>query len=306
MIYNSITEIIGKTPLLRLNNIEKKFNTNSRIFAKLEFLNPTGSIKDRTANSMISWALERGEIDKNTVIIEPTSGNTGIGLAAICASLGMRIILTMPDNMSQERMKILKALGGEVVLTDGQKGMTGAVEKAKQLSSEIQNSFIPSQFNNFDNPFIHFSTTGPEIYRDIDENIDIFVAAFGTGGTISGTSQYLKSQKSDVVTIGIEPEGSPFVTTGKSGPHKIQGIGAGFIPDTLNVDLIDEIVTVSDEQAYSFAKDMAKYEGLLVGPSSGAALCVAVAKGCDQQNKGKNIVFIAPDNGLRYLSTDMF
>ncbi len=306
MIYNSITELIGKTPLLRLCNIEKKFNTGSRIFAKLEFLNPTGSIKDRTAFSMISWALERGEINKETVIIEPTSGNTGIGLAAIGSSFGMRVILTMPDNMSQERIKILKALGGEVVLTDGEKGMTGAVEKAKELSNEIQNSFVPSQFENFDNPFVHFSTTGPEIYRDLDENVDIFVSAFGTGGTISGSSQYLKSQKSDIITIGVEPKGSPFVTKGTSGPHKIQGIGAGFIPDTLNVDLIDEIVTVSDEQAYSFAKDMAKHEGLLVGPSTGAALCVAVEKACDQKNKGKNIVLIAPDSGLRYLSTDMF
>ncbi len=306
MINNSIVEIIGNTPLLRLNNIEKEYNTHGNIYAKLEFLNPTGSVKDRAAYYMLNNALINGKIDKETVIIEPTSGNTGIGLAAICASLGMKIILTMPSTMSKERIAMLSALGAQIVLTDGNLGMTGAIEKAKVLNSEIPNSFIPSQFDNFDNILSHIETTGPEIYKQIDGKVDILVSAFGSGGTLSGIATCLKEKKADIKVIGVEPAGSPFISQGKAGPHKIQGIGAGFKPDNLLLDKIDVIEMVSDDDTYEYARAIVKREGLLVGISSGAALAIAVKEAMKEENVDKNIVVIFPDSAQRYLSTDLF
>ncbi len=306
MANNSIVEIIGNTPLLRLNNIEKEYNACAKVYAKLEFMNPTGSVKDRAAYYMLNNALSNNTINIETVIIEPTSGNTGIGLAAICASKGMKIILTMPETMSKERISILESLGAQVVLTEGKLGMKGAIDKALELRDDIKNSFIPSQFENYDNVLAHIETTGPEIYSQLDSQVDIFVAGFGTGGTLSGTAKYLKDKNKDIRVIGVEPLSSPFVSEGKSAPHKIQGIGAGFKPQNLLLDVIDDTETVSDLDSYEYTKMAIKKEGLLVGISSGAALCVAIKEAKKEANKNKNIVVIFPDSAQRYLSTDLF
>ena len=295
-IYKDVTELIGKTPLMKLKN--------SSILAKLEFFNPAGSIKDRAAFEMIDDAEKKGLLRPDSVIIEPTSGNTGIGLASICASKGYRIILTMPETMSVERRNLLKAYGAEIVLTDGTKGMNGAVEKAKELAKEIKNSFIAGQFENPANPQAH--TTGPEIWEDTDGKIDILVASVGTGGTITGTGQYLKSKNPEIKIIAVEPEGSPLLSKGVSGAHKIQGIGANFVPEILDKDIYDEIITVSDENALKTGKEIARTEGILVGISSGAAVYAAREISKRPENKDKIIVAILPDTGERYLSTEMF
>lgn len=304
--YNGITELIGKTPLVRLHNLERELGLDVTLLAKLEYFNPAGSVKDRIAKAMLEDAKERGELNEETVIIEPTSGNTGIGLAAIAAAMGHRIILTMPETMSVERRNILKAYGAEIVLTDGAKGMTGAIEKAQELSEQIENSYIPGQFSNAANPKIHETTTGPEIWNDTEQNVDIFVAGVGTGGTVSGVGAYLKKKNPEVKIVALEPADSPVLSGGRPGPHKIQGIGAGFVPNTLNTDIYDEIITVANDDAFKFGKKIAASEGILVGISSGAALHAAVMLARRPENKGKTIVALLPDGGDRYFSTPLF
>ena len=305
-IYKNVTELIGGTPLIELVNYERKNNVEATILAKLEYFNPAGSVKDRVAKSMIEDAEKNGILKKGSVIIEPTSGNTGIGLASIAASRGYRLILTMPETMSVERRNLLKAYGAELVLTDGSKGMKGAIEKADELAKEIPGSFIAGQFVNPANPEAHFETTGPEIWRDTDGKVDIFVAGVGTGGTVTGTGKYLKSQNSDVKIVAFEPEGSPFLTKGVAGPHKLQGIGAGFRPDILDMNVIDEVLTIGDEDAFATGKKIAREEGMLVGITSGAAVFAATLLARRPENKGKTIVALLPDTGDRYLSTPMF
>jgi len=306
MIYKQITELVGKTPLLELCNYEKEFDAEAKIIAKLEFFNPAGSVKDRVAVKMIEKAESEGILKKNSVIIEPTSGNTGIGLACVAAARGYKIILTMPETMSVERRNLLKAYGAEIVLTDGRCGMSGAIEKAKELAEEYENSFIPSQFENEANPMAHFMSTGPEIWEDAEGQVDIFVAGIGTGGTLSGSGKYLKQKNPHITIVGVEPADSPVLTEGKSGAHKLQGIGAGFIPKTLDTEIYDEIITVKPEEAYKAGRTLATKEGILVGISSGAALHAATLLSHRAENKGKNIVVILPDSGERYLSTEMF
>lgn len=305
-IAKQITDLIGKTPLLELSNFEKKNKLNAAILAKLEYFNPAGSIKDRIAKAMIEDAEKKGLLKSDSVIIEPTSGNTGIGLASVAASKGYRIIITMPETMSIERRNLLKAFGAELVLTDGAKGMTGAIQKAEELSKEIPNSFIPGQFVNPANPAVHFATTGPEIWEDTDGKIDIFVAGVGTGGTLSGTGKFLKSKNPDIKVVAVEPASSPVLSKGEGGPHKIQGIGAGFVPETLDTDIYDEIITVENDDAFKTGKEIARTEGFLVGISSGAAVWAAAELAKRPENKEKSIVAILPDTGDRYLSTPMF
>ncbi|MBO7573379.1 MAG: cysteine synthase A [Bacilli bacterium] len=305
-VYSKIIDTIGGTPLVELQNIEKKFNLKARLLAKVESFNPAGSVKDRIAKAMIEDAEKRGLINKDTVLVEPTSGNTGIGLSMVAASKGMRIILTMPETMSVERRNLLKAYGAELVLTEGAKGMKGAIAKAEELAKEIPNSFIPSQFTNPANPNIHYLTTGPEIFADSEGNIDYFVAGVGTGGTISGTGNYLKEKKPSIKVVAVEPETSPVLSKGTPGPHKIQGIGAGFVPDTLDTKVYDEIIPISNEEAFEKGRESARTEGLLIGISSGAALAAAIKIAQREENKGKTIVVLFPDTGERYLSTAMF
>lgn len=305
-IYSDITQLIGRTPLVELNRLEEEERLEARLLVKLEYFNPAGSVKDRVALSMINDAEKRGLINDDTTIIEPTSGNTGIGLAAVAASKGYKAIFVMPETMSVERRKLLKAYGAEIVLTDGSQGMKGAINKAEELVNEIPNSIIPGQFNNKANPKIHKETTGPEIWNDTDGEVDIFIAGVGTGGTVSGTGEYLKSKKEDVKIIAIEPSDSAVLSGGKPGPHKIQGIGAGFIPDTLNRDIYDEIVKVEGDDAIKTARLIAATEGFLVGISSGAALWAAIGEAKKPENKGKTIVALLPDTGERYLSTTLF
>lgn len=304
-IYNSITELIGRTPILKVNNF-CKMNKVDNIYAKLEYFNPAGSVKDRVALAMIEDAENSGKLKPGATIIEPTSGNTGIGIAAVATAKGYRAILTMPETMSIERRNLLKAYGGEVVLTDGSKGMKGAIEKAEQLNNEIENSIILGQFVNPANPYIHTQTTGPEIWQDMEGRADIFVAGVGTGGTISGVGEYLKSKNPDVKIVAVEPKTSPVLSEGHAGPHKIQGIGAGFIPDTLNTNIYDEIIAVENEAAFEFGRGFARSEGVIVGISSGAALYAAVQLAQREENKDKNIVVLLPDTGDRYLSTPLF
>ena len=305
-IYESITDTIGGTPLVELKNIEKKFNLKAKIIAKVEFFNPGGSVKDRIAKAMLDEAEAKGLVNKDTVIIEPTSGNTGIGLCMVGASRGLRVIIAMPETMSVERRNLMKAYGAELVLTDGSKGMKGAIAKAEELAKEIPNSFIPSQFTNMANPEIHYKTTGKELFEDTDGNIDFFVAGVGTGGTISGTGKYLKEKKPSIKVVAVEPETSPVLSKGTPGPHKIQGIGAGFVPDTLNTSIYDEIITISNEEAFEKGRESARTEGLLVGISSGAALAAAIKLAQRSENEGKTIAVLLPDTGERYLSTAMF
>ena len=305
-IYDKITDLIGKTPLLELKNFEQENNIEAKIVAKLESFNPAGSAKDRVALAMVDDAEQIGLINKNTVIIEPTSGNTGIGLAMVAASRGYRVIFTMPDSMSIERRNLLKAYGAELVLTPASEGMQGAVEKANQLSREIENSFIPSQFTNMANPKSHFDTTGPEIWEDTNGMVDIFVACVGTGGTLSGVGEYLKSKNPQIKVVAVEPAASPLLSKGIAAPHKIQGIGANFVPETLNKEIYDEVITVSDENAMKTGKYLAQNEGLLVGISSGAAVWAAKELAQRDENKDKMIVVLLPDTGERYLSSEMF
>ena len=304
--YKKVTEIIGKTPLLELTNYEEKHKIDATILAKLEYFNPAGSIKDRVALNMIETAEKRGELKSGSVIIEPTSGNTGIGLASVAASKGYRIIITMPDTMSIERRNILKAYGAELVFTDGTKGMMGAIAKAEELAKEIENSFIPGQFENPANPEIHRKTTGPEIWEDTEGKVDILVAGVGTGGTVSGTGEYLKSKNPAVKVVAVEPVASAVLSGGAPGPHKIQGIGAGFIPKALNTEIYDEIIQIENEEALETGREIAKTEGVLVGISSGAAVIAAKKLAERPENKGKVIVAILPDTGDRYLSTALF
>jgi cysteine synthase A len=306
MFYRNITELVGKTPMMNLLNIEKNNNLQAKIFAKLEYFNPAGSIKDRVALSMILSAQNEGKLKDNSVIIEPTSGNTGIGLAAFGSYFGYRVILTMPDTMSTERQELLKAYGAEIVLTEGALGMQGAVAKAIELSETIPDSYIPSQFENSVNPQTHFETTGKEIWEDLNGNVDILVAGVGTGGTISGCGNYLKVKNPNVKVVAVEPFSSPLLSQGYAGKHGLQGIGANFVPNTLDKDVIDEIITVTEEEAYKSGKELANQEGLLVGISSGAALFAAKVLANRIENIGKNIVVILPDTGERYLSTPMF
>jgi len=305
-ICTSVDQLIGKTPLLELKQIEKKFNLKAKIYAKLEYFNPAGSVKDRVAKKMISELEESGKLNENSVIIEPTSGNTGIGLASVAASKGYKLIIVMPDSMSVERIQLMKAYGAEVVLTDGTKGMNGAIEKAEDLSKEIPDSYIAGQFINPANPKAHYETTGPEIFEDTDGKVDIFIAGVGTGGTITGVGEYLKSKKTDVKIIAVEPKDSPVLSGGTAGSHKIQGIGAGFVPKVLNTEIYDEIITVSTEQAYETGRLIGTTEGILSGISSGAALWAAIEVAKRPENKDKNIVVLLPDTGDRYLSTPMF
>lgn len=304
--YDRITDLIGKTPLLKLNNYSKLKELGATVYGKLEYFNPAGSVKDRIAKAMIDDAEAKGALKPDSVIIEPTSGNTGIGLAAVAASRGYKIILTMPETMSVERRNLLKAYGAELVLTDGAKGMKGAIAKAQELAAETPNSFIPSQFTNAANPTAHRNTTGPEIWEDTDGKVDIFVAGVGTGGTVSGVGEYLKSQNPNVKVVAVEPAGSPVLSKGTPGPHKIQGIGAGFVPDTLNTEVYDEIIAVENEDAFETGRTLARKEGLLVGISSGAAVWAATELAKRPENKGKIIVALLPDTGERYLSTPMF
>ena len=305
-IYNGTIDLIGNTPLVEVKNIEKELGLEARVLVKLEYFNPAGSVKDRIAKGMIEDADEKGLLKEGSVIIEPTSGNTGIGLAAIAAAKGYRIILTMPETMSVERRNILKAYGAEIVLTEGAKGMKGAIAKADELAKEIPNSFIPGQFVNPANPAAHRATTGPEIWNDTDGDVDIFIAGVGTGGTLTGVGEYLKEKKPDVKIVALEPATSPVLSEGKSGAHKIQGIGAGFVPDVLNTKVYDEIITVENDDAFATGKLLAKHEGVLVGISSGAALWAAIDYAKRPENKGKTIVALLPDNGDRYYSTPLF
>lgn len=305
-IHKSVSELIGNTPLVELTNFEKNHNLDATILGKVELFNPAGSVKDRIAKAMIDEAVKAGKVNDETVLIEPTSGNTGIGLAAIAAARGNRLIITMPETMSIERRNLMKAYGAEVVLTDGSKGMKGAIAKAQELAGEIPNSFIPSQFTNPANPAIHEATTGPEIWRDSEGKVDILVAGVGTGGTVTGTGRYLKSQNPDVKVVAVEPAGSPVLSEGHAGAHKIQGIGAGFVPDTLDTSVYDEVIAVADEDAFETGRELASKEGLLVGISSGAAVWAASQLAQRPENKGKTIVAILPDTGERYLSTAMF
>lgn len=305
-IFNSITELIGSTPLLALNNYGASQDAVAAILAKLEYFNPAGSVKDRIAKAMIEDAERKGILKSGSVIIEPTSGNTGIGLAAVAAAKGYRVILTMPETMSIERRKLLKAYGAELVLTEGAKGMKGAIARAEELAAETPNSFIPAQFANPANPEVHRRTTGPEIWNDTDGKVDVLVSGIGTGGTITGAGEYLKQKNSNIKVVAVEPEDSPILSQGKAGPHKIQGIGAGFVPDVLNTSIYDEIITISNDAAFNASRTVAKAEGLLVGISSGAALQAAAILATRPENKGKNIVVILPDTGERYLSTALF
>lgn len=305
-IYESIDQLIGKTPLLELTNTEKKLGLNARIVAKLEYFNPAGSVKDRIAKAMFDDAEESEKLNKNSVIIEATSGNTGIGLASVGTARGYRVIIVMPETMSIERRNLIKAYGAELVLTEGSKGMKGAIQKAEDLAKAIENSFIPGQFLNPANPKTHYLTTGPEIFEDTDGKVDYFVSGVGTGGTISGTGKYLKEKNPDVKVVAVEPADSPILSGGEPGPHKIQGIGAGFLPDTLNTAIYDEIITVSDDDAFEYGKMIGKNEGFLAGISSGAALKAAVEIAERPEAEGKNIVVLLPDTGERYLSTPLF
>jgi cysteine synthase A len=306
MLYKSIDDTIGGTPLVELTNIEKEFGLKAKIYGKVEFFNPAGSVKDRVAKAMIDDLEKRGKIDKDTVLIEPTSGNTGIALASIATARGYKIKIVMPETMSIERRKLIKAYGAELILTEGAKGMKGAVAKAEELAKEIPNSVIPGQFVNPANPEIHFQTTGPEIYKDLDGKVDILVAGVGTGGTLSGAGKYLKSKNPNVKVVAVEPKGSPMLSEGKAGPHKIQGIGAGFIPDTLDQGIYDQVIAVEDADAFENGRLVGKKEGFLVGISAGAALTAALQLAKDPANEGKNIVAIFADTGERYLSTALF
>ena len=305
-IFNKITDTIGNTPLVELKNLEKEYNLKAKLIAKVEFFNPGGSVKDRIAFAMVEQAEKQGLINKDTVLIEPTSGNTGIGLAMVAASKGLRLIIAMPETMSIERRNLMKAYGAELVLTEGAKGMKGAIAKAEELAKEIPNSFIPSQFTNMSNPQAHYLTTGPEIYKDSEGSVDIFIAGVGTGGTISGVGKYLKEKKPSVKVIAVEPETSPVLSKGIPGPHKIQGIGAGFVPQTLDTKIYDEIITIANEKAFEMGQKVAKTEGLLVGISSGAALSAAIEVASRKENERKTVVVLLPDTGERYLSTIMF
>lgn len=305
-VYQTITDTIGHTPLLEVTKIEAEEQAGAKIFAKLELFNPAGSVKDRVAAAMINDAEKRGVLKPDSVIIEPTSGNTGIGLASVAAARNYRIIIVMPETMSVERRNLLKAYGAELVLTDGAKGMKGAIAKAEELAQQIEGGFIPSQFTNSANPTAHFNTTGPEIWEDTDGKVDIFVAGVGTGGTVSGVGKYLKSKNPNVKVVAVEPAGSPVLSKGVAGPHKIQGIGAGFVPETLDTKIYDEIIAVENEDAFATGRTLARKEGLLVGISSGAAVYAATQLAKRPENKGKNIVVLLPDTGDRYLSTPMF
>lgn len=305
-IYTSASQLIGKTPLLELTHIEKKFGLKAKVIAKLEYFNPAGSVKDRIAKAMLDTAKAEGKLKPTSVIIEPTSGNTGIGLAAVAVAEGYRAIIVMPETMSVERRQLMKAYGAELVLSDGSKGMSGAIAKAKELAAETPDSFIPGQFENPANPKAHFDTTGPEIYEDTDGEVDIFVAGVGTGGTITGVGEFLKSKKPDVKVVAVEPKTSAVLSTGVAGPHKIQGIGAGFVPDTLNTKIYDEIIPVDNDDAFETGKLIGKNEGVLVGISSGAAVYAAIELAKRPENEGKNIVVLLPDTGDRYMSTPLF
>lgn len=302
---NSFLDLVGNTPLVRVNNLIKKDELKADVLAKLEYFNPAGSVKDRIAKEMILEALEKGLVNENTTLIEPTSGNTGIGLSAVATALNLKIIITMPETMSVERRNLMKAYGAELVLTPGSEGMKGAIAKAKELASQIENSFIPGQFENPANPTAHYKTTGPEIYEQTEGKVDIFVAGVGTGGTISGIGKYLKEKNPEVKVVAVEPASSPVLSTGKGGAHKIQGIGAGFVPETLDTKIYDEIITVENEDAFATGKEMAKTEGILVGISSGAALYAAKELAKREENAGKTIVVLLPDGGDRYLSTPL-
>ena len=304
-IKNSFLDLVGNTPLVRVNNLIKKDELKADVLAKLEYFNPAGSVKDRIAKEMILDALEKGLINENTTLIEPTSGNTGIGLSAVATALNLKIIITMPETMSVERRNLMKAYGAELVLTPGSEGMKGAIAKAKELASQIENSFIPGQFENPANPTAHYKTTGPEIYEQTEGKVDIFVAGVGTGGTISGIGKYLKEKNPEVKVVAVEPASSPVLSTGKGGAHKIQGIGAGFVPETLDTNIYDEIITVENEDAFATGKEMAKTEGILVGISSGAALYAAKELAKREENAEKTIVVLLPDGGDRYLSTPL-
>ncbi|MBR5506774.1 MAG: cysteine synthase A [Clostridia bacterium] len=305
-IYKSVSELVGKTPIMELTNLEKEYNLDAKLLAKLEFFNPLGSCKDRVAREMIDDAEKRGILKPGSVIIEPTSGNTGIGLAGIGASRGYRVIIVMPDTMSEERIRIMKAYGAEVVLSKGAEGMKGAIEKAEEIAKKEKDSFIAGQFENPANPMAHIKTTGPEIYEDTDGNIDVFVAGVGTGGTISGVGKYLKEKNPDIKIVAVEPKDSPLLSEGRAGAHKLQGIGANFVPDCLDTGIYDEIIKVSTEDAYSLSRAMGKKEGILVGISSGAALWAATEIAKREENKGKTVVALLPDTGDRYLSTELF
>lgn len=305
-IYNSVTELIGGTPLLKANNFIRVNDLKANILVKLEYFNPAGSVKDRIAKAMIEQAEKEGRLTKESVIIEPTSGNTGIGLASFAAARGYKAILTMPETMSVERRNLLKAYGAQIVLTDGSKGMKGAIEKAEALAEETPHSFIPSQFTNQANPAAHEATTGPEIWNDSDGRVDVFVAGVGTGGTLTGVSRYLKKQNKDVYVAAVEPAGSPVLSKGQAGPHKIQGIGAGFVPETLDTTIYDEVITIANEDAFKYGRQFSHSEGILIGISSGAALAAAVELARRPEYEGKNIVVLLPDTGDRYLSTELF
>ncbi|MCD8046796.1 MAG: cysteine synthase A [Clostridiales bacterium] len=305
-IYQGTLGLIGNTPLVEIKNIEEELGLAARVLVKLEYFNPAGSVKDRIAKAMIEDAEQKGTLKEGAVIIEPTSGNTGIGLAAIAAAKGYRIILTMPETMSVERRNILKAYGAEIVLTEGAKGMKGAIEKADELAAQYENSFIPGQFVNPANPAIHRATTGPEIWNDTDGEVDVLVAGVGTGGTLTGAGEYLKEQKADVKVVAVEPAASPVLSEGKAGAHKIQGIGAGFVPDVLNTEIYDEVITIENDDAFELAKFLAKKEGILTGISSGAALKAGIDLAKRPENEGKTIVVVLPDNGDRYYSTPLF